>query len=196
MATSHFDWRVRGPFGDVEIKLHPSSVDDATRESSQRELSGLVYDLKARHPEARRILLEVYARLRGLPVNSVRGEAYDFDTGSPRAAAIGAELLREARAGNLVVRRRAVRSVVVALAVETEPVLGPEPVPTGSIAIELLDDQGNAVPNALYRIECDDGRLRTGATNGWGRAREEGLHEGTCKVSFPRLHGPDWKKAG
>jgi len=116
--------------------------------------------------------------------------------GSPRADAIAAELLRQAAAGNLVVRRRVVTSIVVPIAIDAEPVLGPETEPTGWIAIVLLDDSGKAVPGVAYRIECDDGRVRTGTTNASGKAREEGLHDGSCKVTFPDVHGPEWKKAG
>jgi surface antigen len=72
--------------------------------------------------------------------------------------------------------------------------LGPEPEPDAWIEIELVDDAGNAVPNATYRIESEDGRVRTGTTNSSGKAREEGLHGGSCKVSFPEIHGPDWAK--
>jgi hypothetical protein len=72
-------WRARGPFGVVEIELHPGSVSDAAREASRRELGRLVYDFKYRDREARRVVLEVYARMRGLPGTATRGAAYEFD---------------------------------------------------------------------------------------------------------------------
>jgi hypothetical protein len=37
--------------------------------------------------------------------------------------------------------------------------------------------------------------VRTGWTNAYGKAREEGLHDASCKVSFPELHAHDWKAA-
>ena len=52
------------------------------------------------------------------------------------------------------------------------------------------------MPNVAYRIECGDGRVRTGTTSALGKAREEGLHDGNCKVTFPALNAPDWKMAG
>jgi hypothetical protein len=198
MAGGQGEWRLRSPFGDVEIELHPSTIAPAAQEDSLRELSRLVSDFKYRHPEARRVLLAVMARLGGLTASAVRGEAFELDTGSSRADAIGAELLSHARAGNLVVRRRVTRSVVIPLDVAPEPELGPLPVvdPTAWIAIELVDDEGNPVPNVDYLIKCDDGRVLTGTTNAKGKAREEGLHDGNCKVSFPGLNAPDWKKVG
>jgi hypothetical protein len=66
--------------------------------------------------------------------------------------------------------------------------------PVAWIEIELVDQDGNPVPNVEYRIECDDGRIRTGTTGPSGTAREEGLQDGNCKVSFPGLNAPDWSK--
>jgi len=184
MAGGQVDWRVRGPLGEVEIELHPSSVEGEAREASLREMAQLVYDFKARKPEARRVLLELYARLQGQGPASVSGPTYELDAWSTRAEAIGA-------------RRKFVKPVVVTLGGEfLEEALGPEAEPTAWIAIELVDDEGNPVPSVDYRIECDDGRVRTGTTNWDGKAREEGLHDGNCKVSFPGLNAPDWKKVG
>jgi hypothetical protein len=196
MGSGTTDWRVRGAFGVVDIELHPSSPDTAEREASVRELERLIYDFKNREGEARRILLEVYARLHGIGSSVARGEGGAFDTGSPQAAAIGAELAAQVGSGNLALRRRVQRAVVIPLDAVEEPVLGPEAEPMAWISIELVDDEGNPVPNTDYRIECDDGRVRTGTTNLYGKAREEGLHDGSCKVTFPSLNPPDWKKVG
>jgi hypothetical protein len=143
-------------------------------------------------------VLEVYARLRGLPSSAFRGDAFEFDTRSSRADVIGMELETAVRAGHLVLRRPTRRAVVVTVEEDAEPVLGPELAaePTAWLEIELVDDDGKPVPNIDYRIECDDGRVRTGTTNGSGKAREEGLQEGSCKVTFPGLHAPEWRKAG
>ena len=128
MADGHVEWRLRDSFGDVEIEVRPVSSDEETREASLRELRRLVGDFKARSPAARRVLLEVYAALQGLGPGSVRGHAFDFDSGSTRMAAIGDDLLWQARAGNLVVRRGVKKSVVVLLPdVPVEEPLGPAP---------------------------------------------------------------------
>jgi hypothetical protein len=189
---------MRGRFGDVEIELHSSTaLGPAARDASVRELVRLVSAFKYREPSARRVVLDVYARLQGLRSAAVLGDSFDFDTGSSRAQAIGAELMHAARAGTLVLRRREMRSVVIPIdaSPDSEP-LGPESAPTAWIVIELVDDDGNPVPNVDYKIKCDDGRVRTGTTNWEGKAREDGLNDGNCKVSFPGLNGPDWKKAG
>jgi hypothetical protein len=198
MADGQADWRLRSPFGDVEIELHPTVTDPRAREDSVRELSRLISDFKYRQPEARRVLLAVVAQLGGLTPSILRGQAYDLDAGSTRADAIGAELMYHARAGNLVVRRKERRTVVIQIegAPESAPPLGPAPDPTAWISIELVDQDGKPVPNVDYRIKCDDGSVRTGTTNAKGKAREEGLVDGSCKVSFPGLNPPDWKKVG
>jgi hypothetical protein len=194
MVGGRARWRVRSTLGDVDIELHPSASDAAGRAASVRELARLVFAFKFHDREARGVLLQVHARLRARDTS--RGVALDSAVAPAQAEVIGADLLNAARAGQLVARRRVARQVVVAVLDDDEKVLGPESEPTAWIAIELVDDQGNAVPGVDYRIECNDGRVRTGTTNASGKAREDGLHAGNCKVSFPRLHGPDWKKAG
>jgi hypothetical protein len=197
MVSERFDFRLRTASGDIEIELNPSgAIDDVARAASLQELAKLVYDFRCREPQARHVLLSVFARLRGLPASAARAPAFDFDTGSPRVEAIGRHLETAARSGQLVLRRRVTRHVVALLPSEDDLVLGPEPEPTAWIAIELVDEDGAPVANADYRIECDDGRVRTGTTDASGKAREEGLHAGNCKVSFPRLDGQEWKKAG
>jgi hypothetical protein len=200
MAGGRVDWRVGRPFGDVEIELHPSESDPATREASVRELGYLISDFKYRQPEARRVLLDVYARLRGLNASTFQGQAFDFDTGSPRTDAIGAELLHEAQVGNLVVRRRVTRSVVVPLEVEDEPVLGPESgnaaTETTWIAIELLGEDGLPIPGEAYQITLPDGSTRDGALDNTGKAMIRGIDPDQCGVTFPQLDQQTWGLAG
>jgi hypothetical protein len=194
---SRADFRVRTAFGEVEIELRPlARVDRAAQEASLRELARLAYDFKYRAPEARRAVLSILSSLNGAPVCYAGGHQPDFDAGSPLADEIVRRLESAVRAGCLVLRRKVGRSVVVPLQGDVEDCLGPEPEPTAWIAIELVDDLGNPVTGAPYRIECADGRVRTGATNAYGKAREEGLHDGVCKVKFPRLHAPDWAEVG
>jgi hypothetical protein len=194
MARGNFDWCVRGPLGEVVIELYPASAPDpAAREASMRELAQLIYDFTYREPHARRVVREVYARLCGLHGSALRGDAFDIDPGSPRAAAMSRELTSAARAGSLVVRRRPLRRVTIPLE-HVEEALGPEAEPIDWIEIELVDKDGKPVPNVEYRLECDDGRVRTGTTGLSGLVREEGLHGGNCKVSFPGLNPPDWSK--
>ena len=55
------------------------------------------------------------------------------------------------------------------------------------IEIELLDDSGAPVPDAMYLVELPDGSKKTGRTDANGRARVEDVDPGTAKVSFPDL---------
>ena len=65
------------------------------------------------------------------------------------------------------------------------------------IAIELMDDSDppRPVPYKKYRIELPDESIREGLLDENGQARVSGFDPGTCKVSFPQFHGPDWSKA-
>ena len=66
------------------------------------------------------------------------------------------------------------------------------------ISLVLVDDSDppEPVPNARYRIELADGSTREGTLDRLGRAWIDGIDPGTCKVSFPAFHAPDWKKVG
>ena len=90
----------------------------------------------------------------------------------------------------------------------TAPTLGPirpfappesEPPPEGVevettfIEIELLDEEGEAVPGAVYQITLPDGSTRGGTLDGAGRARVDGIRPGTCMVAFPKMSPADWR---
>jgi len=55
------------------------------------------------------------------------------------------------------------------------------------IEIELLDDQGEPVPNESYFILLPDGSTKSGRLDGEGKARVEGVDPGEAKVSFPDM---------
>lgn len=69
--------------------------------------------------------------------------------------------------------------------------------PTDWIAIELMDDSDppKPVPYKKYRIELPDMSVREGMLDSNGQAWFRGIDPGTCKVSFPQIHGDDWKPA-
>ncbi len=62
------------------------------------------------------------------------------------------------------------------------------------VEIELLDKQGQPVPNEPYRIELPDGTASEGSTDDRGRARVDGIDPGNCKISFPSLDQSSWRK--
>jgi len=73
--------------------------------------------------------------------------------------------------------------------------LGPSEDDTTWIEIELVDQDKEPIANERYVIETSDGRKIQGTTNASGKAREEGVVPGDCKVSFPDLEGNSWKAA-
>jgi hypothetical protein len=178
MTIGRVDWRVHRPFGDLEIELHPASVDAPSREASIQELRALVHDFKARQPEARRVVLDIYARLRGM-------------VGSAQPDAIGDELLMAARAGRLVARRRELRAVAVPDGDPSEPTLGPDssqdsaPMSKTWVGIVLVDQDGTPVPNRPYRISPPDGVTRDGTLDSNGSAILQGLDPGNCQIWCP-----------
>jgi len=52
------------------------------------------------------------------------------------------------------------------------------------IEIQLVDDDGNAVPNQPYELRLTDGSVREGRLDGRGMARATGIPEGVCQVRF------------
>jgi len=57
------------------------------------------------------------------------------------------------------------------------------------IEIELVDMEGNPVPNERYWIELPDGRVHEGRLDAEGRAYFGELDPGECNVRFPDLDG-------
>jgi hypothetical protein len=71
------------------------------------------------------------------------------------------------------------------------------PGPAGKtwIAIALVDEHGKPVPREPYRIELPDGSVLEGRLDAKGRARQQGIDPGTCKISFPQLEAAWWEPA-
>ncbi len=63
------------------------------------------------------------------------------------------------------------------------------------VEIELVDQDGNPVPNEKYRLVLPDGTVQEGTLDENGRAGAEGIDPGTCKVSFPDIHAKEWDPA-
>lgn len=72
------------------------------------------------------------------------------------------------------------------------------PVPTGEkgwVELELVDEEGNPVPNARYILCLPDGTERSGVLGDDGRRREEGIESGVVKVTFPDFDAAEWDAA-
>jgi len=63
------------------------------------------------------------------------------------------------------------------------------------VEIELVDDQGQPVPDEVYEVRLADGTLFRGTLDGNGQARIEGIDPGTCQITFPDRHSADWSRA-
>jgi hypothetical protein len=80
-----------------------------------------------------------------------------------------------------------------------DPKPDPEPKPnpedeTSFVGIQMVDEDGKAVPNVKYHLVLPDGTTRDGTLNPNGFARLDGIKPGTCKVSFPDLDGSAWSQ--
>jgi hypothetical protein len=191
MVWSRTSWRVQDPPDFVELALSNGAPDGGAVEQSLHELRRLIPRLKHGPSDVRRALLSAYASLH---VTEPIPPSTSFDAGDARVATIGDELLRAVRGGALVLRRSRPKSLALPVDIPDEP-LGPEAQPTAWIEIRVADEAGKALPNIDYKIECPDGRVRVGSTNASGIAREEGLVDGTCQVTFPGLDQSSWRKA-
>jgi hypothetical protein len=170
-------WFVRGPFGDLEIELDPSrSIAGAERDASVRELQRLVFDFRCRRPEARRVVMDLHARL-------VAPHA--------SADAISEELLFLARAGRLAARRRDRRAVAISLDACDEEALGPEPgqdsAPTSKswVGLVLVDQDGAPVANRPFRLIKPDKTTLDGTLDSHGAAMVRDVDPGNCQIWCP-----------
>lgn len=73
----------------------------------------------------------------------------------------------------------------------------PEDQPTAWLEVTLMDDGDPPapVPGAKYVVELADGTVIEGYLDGEGKARIEGIQEGSAKVSFPDYDAADLKPA-
>jgi type VI secretion system secreted protein VgrG len=63
------------------------------------------------------------------------------------------------------------------------------------IEIELVDEDGIAVPGEEYLVTLPDGQtVASGTLDEKGRARVESIDPGNCKITFPKLDGRSWNK--
>ena len=63
------------------------------------------------------------------------------------------------------------------------------------VEVRLVDEDGEPVADAEYRIELPDGSVMTGRLDQDGKARFDSIVPGTCKVSFVEIDGGDWSAA-
>jgi hypothetical protein len=179
-------WRVRGWLDDVEIELHPGPFDPEAARRSRTELTRMLEGL-GYAPGVRRVLLEVHARLGGLPARGFPDE---------EPPSLLADLADDATLGRLVVRRIERPRVAGSAAPETEPKLRllPEPPPQPQkswIGIALVDQNGTPVPSRAYRIVGPDGTVFQGNLGADGTATLKDIDEGPYRISCPYVPSHD-----
>ncbi len=183
-------WRVRGQLLDlvVDVRVGEARDDDP---DSQRFLRTFLWE--ARQSRVEGTLVDVYRALYGAMPADWEFARHDAGRRGPVFDGIARRLESAVRSGALRLRDGRTREVVVPLEGMDEEVLGPEAAPTSWIEIELVDEAGDPVPEEPYALVTSDGRTRSGTLDWRGRAREEGIVPGDCKVTFTRLH--EWKAA-
>jgi hypothetical protein len=62
------------------------------------------------------------------------------------------------------------------------------------IAIRVLDEDGNPVPDVAYSVTLPDGSIMTGALDDQGSARFDDIDPGQCQVLFPEIHAKEFKR--
>jgi hypothetical protein len=63
------------------------------------------------------------------------------------------------------------------------------------IAIRVLDEDGNPVPDVAYSVTLPDGSIMTGSLDDQGFARFDEIDPGQCQISFPEIHAKEWKRS-
>jgi hypothetical protein len=176
-----------GRFGDVEFEVLPASkAGDGERERSLRELRTLVYEFKYGDPRARRTVAAVLARLGGQPEGRVLRTVEQLDVGSPRADALGAEVLHAGQLGLIIARRLDRRSVVVPLDTSPEEVLGPDKATKHVYTVRVIDDTGAPVSGAKLAIDVA-GDKQDKTTDGSGKVTVEKTVSDTGTVRLSNL---------
>lgn len=70
----------------------------------------------------------------------------------------------------------------------------PQAQPKHWLEIELVDEDGQPVPNAEYKVVLPDGQVVRGFLNEKGSECIAPIEQpGSCQVSFPGFDGKDWK---
>lgn len=71
----------------------------------------------------------------------------------------------------------------------------PEGTPLSWIGVELKDSEGKPVSGARFRITASDGKTGGGTTGHDGKAKVEGIPEGSYDITFPDLDKSVWEPA-
>ena len=109
-------------------------------------------------------------------------------------------LERAFRRGDLVIVGRSRQNIASAPVARTVRESAPPPPPPREhrltwIEIELVNDDDTPVAYERYEVVLPDGSVRSGTLSAHGFARLDGIEEGNCTVTFPRLDQHTWEDA-
>ncbi len=63
---------------------------------------------------------------------------------------------------------------------------------TSWVEIRLVDEDDKPIPGETYKIVTPDNKVKVGTLDVLGMARVEGIPDGTCQISFPKLDADAW----
>lgn len=90
-------------------------------------------------------------------------------------------------------------SLTQPVAAQAAPSPAPAPKPSvhepgkNWVELELVDGDGNPVPDARYKLCLPDGTEREGVLGKDGRGREDGIDHDMIKVTFPDFDAAEWE---
>jgi type VI secretion system secreted protein VgrG len=70
-----------------------------------------------------------------------------------------------------------------------------QPVKTTWIEILLVDAHNKPVPGETYKCVMPDNKVKVGTLDAKGFARIDGIEDGQCQISFPKLDKDAWEPA-
>lgn len=194
MATGD-RWRVDGAHEDIwlvqrspwgEVERLPRDAQVLTAEAAALRVGSW---FSSRWGDDDRLLVEICAAVQG-----------DFPSGGrPDEGSLRRVVRRALDDGRLVAVRIELPPPGGTFGEEAEPArtdVAPREDKTW-LRIVLVDDSHPPKPVAFkrYRVELADGSVRQGMLDANGMAAFPGIDPGTCHVSFPDFHAPDWDRA-
>lgn len=201
----HDRWVIEDIFGRRWVLWLAShgEAGGATRDRARSAIDELVYfslgSSQRRNGRAATTLLAIHDRLRGGMLARGDGSPVDLETARRTAEKVSEALGHAAYCGHLRVEREKPHHLPFVLddaPASPRDAVAPSDVDLALtfIEIEVRDESDRPVPNARYIVVAPGEDRREGKTGPEGRAREGGLKPGTCSVSFPEIHGPEWSK--
>jgi len=75
-----------------------------------------------------------------------------------------------------------------------KPAVQPCPLAPTWVEFRLVDMEGNPVGDVQYKVTDPDGKVKEGKLGKDGKVRLDGIHQGTCLISFPELDRDNWER--